>query len=1584
MKSTDTRPPYALTPAQRAIVQRAAWGLLRVDYESYTPGTESDLVRAYSREVNVRITGIKGERRGAVRRDSVDKLIREGILSRPFRASVVRVTEAGRAALEGRPAPEPVAVPEPAPVKVETAPESEPTPEPVKTAAQWNGLPERKEEQTSGHEPRRTPFESDDVREAFTSEDGGLSFSLFRIPDDCTSPEIRAKHEKTRTAMAKHVAKRDKGKPEWKPFGKGQIQLKPRTAPKQIKTPADVLKAWSGEVIHEYACDYCGEFECTCVRDTVSAVLANNGGPVVDADAVARGRKQISGQTENAVRHECADQIAMGEDVPVAEEIAETPEPSTPWERHAALVGPLPFSPEQQITELEPGYERVIQWGQEYRMRTERGRVVEVYHAGWGPDHACDVTRDHALNTVIHCGAFAQVARAAVLLGLHEETQVRCDSCEPGWQWGRGKKPKARVRIGQHEAAVCLGGFHSSFAGIIPGAYTDGLSPDMEQTACVEYAAWVGGTGPEPVTAAERLEAKGKRKTTSKGGETMGRRGLAPKRKAAEPKVGDIEFSDKKSFPCVAELHGHRYVVRKLAGSFSALHEHADGAHLIFEGEDKKGVCRTGGDMFPNLPAVKRAILADAVARGEGQPVVEEQPEPEECDECEGACECWTPETDETSPVLGAAESEAVKRFPELAQFLEPRGNDAPMLVLNLFSGPGGAVVGLRDVLRQELGRDVEIINVDNDADCVKTLKAAGFLAIQADVTSLDPADPVFREVRGVIVTPPCTDYTDSGKRAGLLPENIEILEEGFDLARRVAGFMPFGDMGESPEFGKEISHKAPNGESWAHVRAEMGEYSGATGHLMLEVAVWSLGLQAAGAPLEWVAVEQSSKLPKELRGEIAADFQLSGWGMAEWAVADAADYGSPTQRVRALLVARRDGDSGVSMEAPGLRTGAASATGLPEGTEVFTRGVGKRSGGGNVVVVSDAKPYTAFTSRIRSVDVAEKGGRFTIRQILSLITMPHDYPVQGSRTSVCQQIGDVVAPVVAAALLGAALGIEWVPRLMAYLAEQYPQAHGADAGENLDVPAGESVEVQEQENEPADTESAEEWSYENERDPRPGCGSFPEPCRHAWPCGRDEVAWRKAQAKERAEKAAATPGAKLTEGENVTYAGASDDGYGHHFERMAYDWQIAEGRFRTKSNDLGDKHRFHGESPKGNNGWTISVRCLHATCKGRVFTSVDYDAEAVLAMRAHGRKKHPQPTPAAAPKPGEPGFMAALLEKHVGPDWTPIEATADPAFPDVEEEQPQYQGPLTREQRRAAWRIAAGEPSPVLEAAPVRAELTAGQRTPIATPYQPPARTFATPYQAPQPDHDRAYWEPGQRVTLNGRAGVTRYSTFDGVRVVWDDAPNGTDYVSPRLLWVEGTEPKPYVKPDFYADDDYLIAPAAPKRPAHYDDDDYVIAPPVVDPIAELRREIARERADFERWSAELDAVLGEAGALVVAEAMRVVREAERQLAEMEQAESAVLERMARGAMGVPVTVPLAPGQGRRGPYARSSSKTSNGSRCRSRPGAGGRRPGRSRRAGECSGRRPGRSRSTRSGPRGSRAVRPTRRRLRYPAAQG
>ncbi|OEJ34176.1 hypothetical protein [Streptomyces subrutilus] len=1463
-----------------------------------------------------------------------------------------------------------------------------------------------------------------------------------------------AKHEKTRAEMAKNVAKRDKGAPEWKPFGKGQITLKPRKAPKTDKTPADILKAWSGEVIHDIACNHCGEFDCTCVRDVVSAVLANHGGPVVDADAVDRGRQSLTEQT-TTVRHECADQITLGADVPepVAEieSAPEFPADLMPGESVEPYEGEhhradddgwdwvLTLASGDQYRMFSRGYERgrwqVVRgvhdstfwwaeldednslaaavawcradsasaawaqdvWARYGHMNEERvtwsaelvqteleprlfrveryGRVGIMAKYAWGWEHRPNGLSAEAGTSGAVDGMFRKRAAHKLTVaglreipldrwvitgtdgvrekyGVHGKTALECGPGswdEPGLCigacWNKNAPARFVVDILAEDGVTVMGtvgvcALH--LARPLAKAFSHTANPwdvayercgktsgamgsalDWEERYCdliaemVTAALDAGEHNPRPdVVAAlyaeadairaqqEAKAAKTAKKITSTGGEssTMGRGSMAPKKTTAV-KVGDILFSDKSAFPCVAELLGHRYVVRKLAGSFSAQHEHSDGGRLIFDGEDKKNICRTGGDMFPNLPAVKRAILADAVARGaveEQQPgpvveVGEEQPDAlcEECEQYEDECACYDPFAEEVEP---ERESEAVKRFPELERWLaDPQAGDRPR-VLNLFCGPGGACVALR----RGLGLDVDMLCVDLNGDAVKTQQAAGCWVIQADVTTLDPSDPVFAHVSGTIITAPCTDYTDAGKRWGRLPENIDLLAEMWDVARHAAGRIPMGDGHDhAPDFGVESSFREPSGRTWEEVREEVREdYQGNDGFLMLEIAVWVNGLKAAGAPLEWVAVEQSSKLPAEIVGEIRADFQLSGWAMADVRIEDAAQYGAPAHRVRTLVVARLEGTD-VTMDAPGLVTGLAEGTGLPEGTVFITRG-NRKTSGGNLVTVTN-EPGPSPTSRARSWDMDVKGGRMAVEHMAKWVTMPADHPVQGSRTSLFQQLADVVMPVMGIALLGVALGVEWRPALGRYLAEQYPQVHSA--ADTEEIPVEESPAGGAQDPEPADTgESAPEWSYETERAPREGCGSFPEPCNHAWPCGRDAVAWNKAQARERMERAAATPGAQLTEGESVTYAGASDDGYGHNFERMAYDWVIAEGRFRTTSNDLGDKHRHHGESPKGNNGWTISVRCLHETCMGKVFKSVICDSEAVLAMRAHGRKKHPVPV---APKAGEPGFMAALLEKHVGADWTPLAATAEPAFSDDQEEpQAAVQGPLTREQRRAAWRLAAVEPAPV-------------QEKPVAV----------------LPSAGRGFWEIGEKVLHEGRAGRVVSAKIGKTIVLMDGAePGHLEHVEPRALVAEnfvmcGTlvqlsvprravaleEPKApvcealetYVVPEVPAlvicgelfalavpkrVVDPRIAWAAYERPApvdprlewaRYEQPE----PEQVDVLAELRAELEELRRDVETWGAEV-------AALAVAEAERVVAEVAR---DMRAAELLVLREEAK-----------------------------------------------------------------------------------------
>lgn len=81
-------------------------------------------------------------------------------------------------------------------------------------------------------------------------------------------------------------------------------------------------------------------------------------------------------------------------------------------------------------------------------------------------------------------------------------------------------------------------------------------------------------------------------------------------------------------------------------------------------------------------------------------------------------------------------------------------------MILDIFAGPGGWDLGLRD-----LGRD-DIVGVELDEHTAKTREAGGLATIHGDVTALDPAD--FYGYEGLIASPPCQSFSSAGLQRGL------------------------------------------------------------------------------------------------------------------------------------------------------------------------------------------------------------------------------------------------------------------------------------------------------------------------------------------------------------------------------------------------------------------------------------------------------------------------------------------------------------------------------------------------------------------------------------------------------------------------------------------------------------------------------------------------------------------------------------------------------------------------------------------------------------------------------------------------
>lgn len=391
-----------------------------------------------------------------------------------------------------------------------------------------------------------------------------------------------------------------------------------------------------------------------------------------------------------------------------------------------------------------------------------------------------------------------------------------------------------------------------------------------------------------------------------------------------------------------------------------------------------------------------------------------------------------------------------------------PEIGDRPRAI-HLFAGCGGWCVGLRYIL----GVDLDMVCVDSHKDAVATSRASGCTAICADVTTLDPEHPALRWTQYLIASPPCIEWTVAGTRSGHMVDNMAILTEVIHRIAWAAGNYAWGETFEDdedhPDYDPETDfvpeYGPPSGETWEQVRALAAEVTTSrkgkkpTAHLMVEPILWALALWKVGAPLHTVAVEQAAALPESLREDFESELYGAGWESVQWVELDAADYGSPSHRRRALMLAHRYYNRQIDPEhAIDRKTFASDALGMDPDTVIITR-ANRTTSGGNGFRLGRVVP--GITSKIRAwYKQDDETFRFTIAEIARLVTMPADHPVTGSRSSITQQLADIVAPVVSAAVLGTLLGIDWMPLLLRYLAEQYPNVHGPEEPPQPEPPA--------------------------------------------------------------------------------------------------------------------------------------------------------------------------------------------------------------------------------------------------------------------------------------------------------------------------------------------------------------------------------------------------------------------------------------------------------------------------------------------------------------------------------------------------
>lgn len=319
-------------------------------------------------------------------------------------------------------------------------------------------------------------------------------------------------------------------------------------------------------------------------------------------------------------------------------------------------------------------------------------------------------------------------------------------------------------------------------------------------------------------------------------------------------------------------------------------------------------------------------------------------------------------------------------------------------MILNLFAGPGGWCEGLR-----QLGLQQDIIGIEIDGDACSTRAAAGHRTIRADVSTY-PTERFAGKVEGLIISPPCPDWSQAGRGAGRDGETGGLVDE---VPRWVAAVRPRWLACE------QVPPALPVWQDFARLLSTWG-YSTWAGVLEAERfgvaqtrerAILIASLDRPALPPTPTHQRYVPGVAQGAGDECQAS--LLGPGLVPWvSMADALGWGFDESPARTVCGDRSprwcypdpDGTRGRVLHTGGQWYWSRPATTVCGDPRLGAPGHRDREGG--------------------EPQFGADAVRLTIEEALVLQSFPADYPLHGTKTSAFRQVGNAVPPLLAAAVI--------------------------------------------------------------------------------------------------------------------------------------------------------------------------------------------------------------------------------------------------------------------------------------------------------------------------------------------------------------------------------------------------------------------------------------------------------------------------------------------------------------------------------------------------------------------------------------